>query len=486
MDQTSHTATRPADGSRVAVVVIASAAFITSLAQALVVPVLPSLPDRLAVSASAASWLVTITVILGAVANPLLSRLGDRHGRKQLLLASIGAFVVGSVICAVTDEFAVLLVGRAVQGLSTASIPLGIGLIAGIVEPSRRSSGIALVSATLGVGGAAGLPLAGVLTAGWGLPGVFWASAAVGALALIATTVLVPEASTAPHRGRTDLLGTALLAIALAAALVPLSQGTTWGWTSPATLGLFALAAITLVGFVRWELRTRDPVVDIRLAACRPILLTNLVGVLLGIGFFISFLSTITLLQLPESSGGFGRSIVQAGVLVLPSGAAMAVLAPMGGRIVSRHGARSTLLIACGSALLGFVVFATARTELWQLVLSAVVVWGGVSMAYAAMPALIIDLAPPPQSAAASGINALARNLGSASGSAVFGLFAGATAPSTSESTTLGVVGAATAAAALLVALTLPRVGIRAGVPDPPDEPVVKPVGSADEESVYR
>jgi predicted MFS family arabinose efflux permease len=459
----SHPPTAPAERHasgrfRFAVAVVASAALVTSLTQALVVPVLPALPGELGVSAATASWLVTVTVIVGAVANPILGRLGDQLGRKRVLLATIAAFTVGSVICAVTTDFGVLLVGRAVQGLSTASIPLGIGVIAGTVPPARRASGIALVSAMLGVGGAAGLPLAGVLAAGWGLPGVFWSSAAVGVVVLIATMLLVPDARPVARGQAIDWAGGLLLAVGLTSVLVPISQGGRWGWGSPATIGLFAAAAVVLVAFSVLELRRRHPMVDLRLAVVRASLLTNLAGLALGAGFFVSFLAAMTLLQLPAgAAGGFGRSVIEAGLLMVPGGIAIALAAPLGARLVSRYGAGAALRLACLVISSGFAVQLLPRAALWQLVLSTVVVSAGIAVAYSAMPALILNTTPPDQAAAASGVNALARNLGSAFGSAVFGLVAGATAPTGDGFTVLYLIGAATAVAAFIAASALPR-----------------------------
>ncbi|WP_249998403.1 MFS transporter [Actinoplanes sp. M2I2] len=450
---------RPAGRFRFAVVVIAGAAFITSLTQALVVPVLPALPRELNVPAATAGWLITVTVIVGAVANPLLGRLGDQLGRRRLLLVAIAAFVVGSVVCAVTTDFGVLLAGRAIQGLSTASIPLGIGVIAGIVPPSRRPSGIALVSAMLGVGGAAGLPLAGVLAAGWGLAGVFWTSAVVGAAVLVATALLVPpDARPAGGAHDVDWFGALLLTAGLTTLLIPISQAARWGWGSPATIGLFTAAVLVLLSFSVFELRRRHPIVDLRLAMLPPVLLTNVAGLALGAGFFISFLAAMTLLQLPaDEAGGFGRPVIEAGLLMLPGGVAMAVSAPLGARLVSRHGGRAALRVAALAVVLGFAPQLFPREGLWQLVLSTVIVSGGVAVAYSAMPALILAATPAPQAAAASGVNALARNLGSALGSAGFGLLAGATAPAGDGYTTLYLAGAVSATIAFLAAVALPR-----------------------------
>ncbi|WP_182524780.1 MFS transporter [Nocardioides dongkuii] len=437
---------------------VASAAFITSLTQALVVPVLPGLPRELGVSASTASWLVTVTVVVGAVANPLLGRLGDQYGRKRMLVLAIGAFVLGSLICAATSDLSLLLVGRAIQGLSTASIPLGIGVMAQILPGTRRAAGIALVSAMLGIGGAVGLPLAGLIAGRWGLAGVFGTSAVTGVLVLVATVCLVPDVRPETREREVDWTGGVLLAVALVATLIPMSQGATWGWGSPATLGLLVAAVLLLPAFCVLELRTAHPIVDVRLAVLRPTLLTNVAALALGGAFFLSFLSANTLFQLPTSApNGFGRTVVEAGLLMLPGGAAVAAAAPLATRLISRHGARFALLVACLTVAAGFVLEFIPSVEIWQIVLSNVVVSAGIGVAYSAMPALILDTSPADQAAAASGVNALARNFGSALGSAFFGMYAASALIGPAGLTVLNIVGATAAVGALLATVAIPR-----------------------------
>lgn len=436
--------------------VIAGAAFVASLTQALVVPLLPRLATDLDVSGAAVSWLVTSTVIAGAIANPLLGRFGDQFGRRRLLLIALSAFVVGSAICAVADTLGVMILGRAIQGISTAAIPLGIGLIASIAPPAGRVSGIALVSAMLGIGGAAGLPLAGIIAAAWGYPGVFWSSAAVGTLVIVTTIFFVPTAPVAVPRGRSDLVGTLLLTIGLVAVLLPVSQGVTWGWNSPITVGLLLLAAVALLGFGLVEVRHSDPVVDLRQAARRPILLTNLAAVLLGFGFFISFLAAMTLFQLP-STQGFGLSIIAAGLCMVPGGLLMVVVAPLAARGISMFGARITLIAAGEIVGVGFLIQLVAAHSIFQLIVSTSIISAGIAVAYAAMPALILDSSPTRSSAAATGVNALARSLGSAIGSAVFGMLSATATPTPAAFTALHVLGAVTALLAVLTAVAIGR-----------------------------
>ncbi|WP_162794438.1 MFS transporter [Nocardioides houyundeii] len=395
---------------------------VVSLTQTLVVPVLPTLPGTLQVSASTASWLVTITVVVAAACNPVLGRLGDQFGVRRMILLAQAMFITGSLVCALTTNISILILGRGLQGISTAAIPLSISLIARLLGPERRTSAIALVSAMLGIGGAIGLPLAGLISQAWGFHALFWVAAAIGVPTIAATRLLVPEVGSAEAPSPVDITGGALLLLSVTSLLVPLSRGTQWGWTAPETLGLFALGILSAALFVWLELRRRFPMVDIRLARQRTIALTNTASVLVGFGLFVSFLGTTAVLQAPRSTGyGFDMSVLEAGLYQLPGGLAMAFLSPVSARIIRSRGARDAMLLGTGILTVGFVARVLLDDTLWQVVGCALVIACGTAIAYAAMPSLILVATPAGQQAAATGLNALARLLGTSLGSAAFG-----------------------------------------------------------------
>ncbi|MCK2239642.1 MULTISPECIES: MFS transporter [unclassified Crossiella] len=411
----------PATRTGLLTTVLAFTALVTLLTHTMLIPVLPGLPERLGTSPATTSWLVTVTVVVGAVANPLLGRLADLFGRKRVLLLAVLAFLLGSLLCALTADLTLLIVGRAIQGLSTVAIPLGISLIAALVPPERRAGGIALVSAMLGIGGAVALPLAGLVADVWGFHGLFWVCFLAGLPALAAVWWLVPEVPTNGERAPVDLVGATLLVLALTALLLPLSRGAEWGWDSPLTLGLLGAAALGLAVFGLVELRRRAPIVDLRLAARASVLLTNLSAFLTGFALFVNFLGTVTVLQTR-----YELSVVLSGLCMLPGGLLMAALSPVAARLITRRGGRFTLLIGTAGVVLGFALRLAMDSSLWHVVLATTVISGGAGLAYSAMPALILDATPPAQAAAANGLNSLARTLGSSVASAVFGALAAA------------------------------------------------------------
>src|ERR1019366_7803522 len=238
------TSAKPAEANAtVTLVLVAAAGLMVSLSLSLLVPVLPRLAAELHTSATSAEWLLTATLLTGAVAVPVLGRLGDLYGKKRILVVSLVTFLAGSLICAFTSDIGVMIAGRAVAGLSVAAIPLGISLVGTVLPASRAGHGIALISAMLGVGSALGLPLAGVIAEHADYHVLFWICVAGGAVTLTGTIALVPEQPAAGH-GKFDLPGALLLAVALTALLLPLSQGSVWGWTNVKTAALLAASVV--------------------------------------------------------------------------------------------------------------------------------------------------------------------------------------------------------------------------------------------------
>ena len=182
----------------------------------------------------------------------------------------------------------------------------------------------------LGVGGALGLPLAGVVAEHADFHVLFWITGGVGLATFLATVAIVPES---PSRtgGRVDVVGAVLLAGGLVTLLLPLAQGRSWGWASARTIGLLVAAVVLAAVFVRVELRMPTPLVDIAATSRRPIVLTNIASLLFGFALFASFIGTASYVEAPTATGyGFGSSIIVGGLCLLPSGLLM--LAPRAGR----------------------------------------------------------------------------------------------------------------------------------------------------------
>ncbi|MFF9347415.1 MFS transporter [Streptomyces sp. NPDC014734] len=412
--------TRGAGGG--VVPVLAFAGITVAVMQTLLVPVIKDLPALLRTDPSNATWVMTATLLAGAVATPIMGRLGDLHGKRKMLLASLAVMVVGSLICGFTDDLVIMIVGRALQGFAMGAIPLGIGIMRDELPRERMGAAMALMSSSIGVGGGLALPAAALIAQHFDWHALFFASAGLGALSMALTVLAVPEPSLrAP--GRFDLVGALGLSLGLVCLLLPITKGSDWGWTSPTTLGLIAAALLILVLWGLFELRSPAPLVDLRTTARREVLLTNLASIMVGVAFYAVSLVLPQLLQLPTATGyGLGQSMVVAGLCVAPLGLTMMLVAPLYARLSARRGPKVSLMAGMLVIAVGYGAGLGLMGSAWQTTVIAVLIGAGIGLAYSSLPALIIGAVDPSETGAANGLNALMRSIGTSVSSAVIGM----------------------------------------------------------------
>jgi MFS family permease len=411
----------PAGRGTMETVAIGLGALMAALAQTLVLPVLPEMAADLGATTGQATWLLTSTLLVGAVTVPIVSRMADMFGRKLMLQFVLAALTLGSLVDALTSDPTVMIIGRAITGLSAAAIPLGISLLAATLPPARRGSAVALVSAMLGVGGALGLPLAGLIGDHFDYHVLYWIGfgGALVSLALVTAVVAKPPAAA---QGGIDWLGVLLLAGGLVCLVLPLAEGTEWGWGSFRVIGLLVLAVVLLVVLGIVETRHRNPLVNMQALSRRPVAITNIASVLVGFALFASFIGTSNYVQAPAATGyGFGSSVLTAGLTLLPSGILMLLLAPVTARLSAAWGPARTLALGSVIIALGLLWRILAVGELWQVIVGSAIIGAGTGIAYASLPTLINHYTPSHDLAAANGINSLARSLGSTLASAIGG-----------------------------------------------------------------
>ncbi|MCP3803807.1 MFS transporter [Allokutzneria sp. A3M-2-11 16] len=450
------TARRP----RLILTALASCGVLMAVTQTIVIPLLPRLPALTGGTPTDVSWLLTVTLLTGAVFTPLLGRAGDMYGKRRVLLLALGSMTIGSVLCAVSSSLTVLIVGRGLQGTALAVVPLGVSMLRDELPRERVVAAIAMMSATLGIGAAFGIPLATLVVEHADWHTLFWLCVVLGVVALTAVVLVVPE-SPIRTNGRFDLVGALGLSAFLGCLLVPVSKGSAWGWGSPTTLGFLAAAVLILPLWTVHQLRARTPMVDLRVSARPAVLFTNLAALLVGFSFYANTLATAQLVQEPVSTGyGLGASIVVSGLCLLPSGFAMMLLSPVSARVSAARGPRFTLLVATGVMATGYAVRLFTSESLIAIVIGATVVAAGTAMAYSALPALIMHAVPVTETAAANGLNTLMRSIGQAMCSAVVATVLASLVtvhgPTLSAYLTVFVVAGASALVALGLTLLIP------------------------------
>lgn len=450
---------------RAVVGVLAFAGIVAALTQTLVVPLLGDLPRLFDTSASNASWVVTATLLSAAVATPVAGRLGDMYGKRRMLLVSVVPLVIGSVVCALSSSVVPMIVGRGLQGLGMGVVPLGISLLRDVLPPERLGSSIALISASMGVGGALGLPFSAAVAENASWRALFWVVAALAAVVGALVGLLVPAGRAGSEAGRFDVPGALGLGVALVCLLLGVSKGSDWGWGSGTTLGLLAASVVALLAWGRWELRIAEPLVDLRVTARPLVLMTNLASVLVGFAMYGQSLVVPQLLQLPEATGyGLGQSMLAMGLWMAPAGLMMMLLAPLGAKLTAARGPKVTLGVGSLVIALGYACALPLMGSTVGLLVVALICSTGVGLAYGAMPALVMGAVPRSETASANSFNTLMRSIGSSVSAAVTGVvlaqmttdFAGHLLPSENAFRVALLIGSGVGLAAAAVAFLIP------------------------------
>ena len=390
-----------------------------AMLQSLVVPALPILQRDLHTTPSGVAWVFTAYLLAASVATPIAGRIGDMFGKKRTLVVVLAGLAAGTLLAALATTLPVMIAARTIQGLGGAIFPLAFGIVRDEFPRERVAGGIALISGLLGVGGGLGIVLAGPILAHLDYHWLFWIP-----LVVIAVTGGGDDADHSrvarPRARNRRLDGRGAPLLWLVCLLVAISEAPSWGWLSARTLGLIAVGAVVAVVWIWAETRSPSPLVDMGMMRIRGVWTTNLAGFLLGIGMYSSFVLIPQFVQTPVSNGyGFGSSVTQAGLFLIPSTIAMMIASPLGGRLSGRYGSKVPLVLGSTITMLAFILLAVAHTEHWQIYLASLLLGTGIGFAFASMANLIVEAVRPDQTGVATGMNTVMRTIGGAIGAQI-------------------------------------------------------------------
>ncbi|MHB9857697.1 MFS transporter [Streptomyces sp. YIM S03343] len=412
----------PRKSTRLTFAVLATGAGVFAMLQSLIAPALPTVQHAMATSQSTVTWVMTAYLLSASVFTPILGRVGDLIGRKRTLVAVLLAVLAGCLVAALAPNIGVLIVARVVQGAGGALFPLSFGIIRDEFAPSEVSGSISNLSAVIAAGGGVGMVAAGPIVSALDYRWLFWIPVGVVAVTVLIALRYVPES---PNRaeGKVSWLGAVLLSGWLVALLLPLSEAGRWGWGSARVLGLFVAAAVLFAVWIAGESRSRSPLIDLRVMRLPVVWTTNAAALLFGAGMYAIWSFLPGFVQTPAAAGyGFGASVTQSGLLMLPMLVAMFLSGVVSGRLEPALGAKPLLTTgaALGALALGFL--ALWHDAQWQIAVVAGVFGLGIGLAFASMANLIVGAVPPEQTGAATGMNANIRTIGGSIGAAVTGV----------------------------------------------------------------
>lgn len=385
-------------------------------------PLVPSIAEQYDVSVTSAQWALTSTLLAGAVATPVLGRLGSGRRRRPTMLAGIAVVLLGTVLAALPLGYGPLVVGRALQGVGLALVPLALATARDAYRGAEQARVLGLLSVTTVAGAGLGYPVTALVAEHAGLHGAYVFGAGLVLVTLLRALRHVPADLDVPGQP-VDLGGAVLLTTGTLSVLLAVSQGRAWGWASAPVLTLGVVGVASLLAWVRWSLRRAEPLVDLRLAARPGVVGPHLVALVLGVGMYglLSLAVVVVRADGPDSPTGFGLGlgVAAAGLVLLPYSVASVVGSQVARRVEQQWGDRLLLPLGCASFAASLALLAWHHDHLWQLLLAMAVGGLGSGFSFSSLAGLIVPHVPPDETGSAMAFNQLLRYLGFATGSAL-------------------------------------------------------------------
>ncbi|WP_033292245.1 MFS transporter [Amycolatopsis jejuensis] len=406
--------------------ILCSSILVVAMDNTIVNVALPAIRSDLGASISGLQWTVDAYTLVLACFLMLAGATGDRLGRKRILLTGLVLFGLGSLLCSLAPSIGWLVAARIVQALGGAMLnPVAMSIITNVfTDPGERARAIGVWGSIVGISLGVGPVLGGVLTEGIGWRAIFWVNVPVVLAALVLTARYVPESRAARSR-RPDPVGQALVVVLLGSVVTAVIEGQRLGWGSPFILGLFGIGVVALIGLIRWEIRRREPLIELRFFRSAPFSSAT-VSAVCGLAAFGTFLF-LSPLYLQEVRG---LSALQSGLMLLPTAVAATICAPLSGRIVAARGARIPLLAAGFSMTAVAIVLTTASvtTPLWVLAVAYGVFGLGFGLLNPPITNAAVSGMPLSQAGVAAAVASTSRQVGQTLGVAIAGTILAAAA----------------------------------------------------------
>ena len=400
-----------------AVLAVGVAAF--ALLQSLVIPVLPTIQSSLGATQTDVTWVLTGYLLSASIFTPIMGRLGDMYGKKRFFVVALAALAAGSLLAALATALPVMVVARVIQGVGGGVLPLTFGIIRDEFPKEKVPGAVGMVAALTSVGAGLGTIIAGpivdVLSYHW----LFWIPLIMTTIAGVSAHFLIPE-SPVRTEGKVNWITAFLLSAWLVALLLAVSQGPTWGWASPRVIGLLVTAVVVLVIWIFAESRSSNPLIDMKMMRIRTVWTANLVALLIGFGLFAALGFVPQFLQTQSSAGyGFGASITQSGLMMLPNTVAMFVFGLGAGWLAAHFGSKNLLIAGAAISSVGYFYMAFQHSTELDIYIAMSFTGIGLGLAFSAMANVVVAAVPPEQTGVASGMNANVRTIGGSIGAAL-------------------------------------------------------------------
>ncbi|HYA67733.1 MAG TPA: MFS transporter, partial [Acidimicrobiales bacterium] len=398
---------------------LATVAALVAVVSSLGAPLIPSIARADQVSLSTAQWLLTAALMTGAVATPAMGRLADGPRKRRVIEVALVVVLAGCVLSAMSTGFTELVIGRALQGVGLGLLPATMAIARNQFAPDTARRAIAILSVSGAVGAGLGYPITALTAQVFDFRGAFWFGAITIAMALVLVLVVLPRRY--DGRPRTfDTIGMGTLGAAIVGISVVLSEGGRWGWTSLPSLGLAAGSLAVGGAWVAHELKTADPLIDVRQVRNRSVFTADASGFLMATAMYLFLPIIVEFVQVPVDSGyGFGSSVLVSGLVFVPLSVGSFAASRCLAAYDRRFGTRSMLPFGSLVFALATLFFAVEHRDLWEAFAAAGMAGIGIGFTFAAMPGFIVRAVPASETGSATGFYQVLRSIGLSVGSAL-------------------------------------------------------------------
>ncbi|BAB59659.1 multidrug-efflux transporter [Thermoplasma volcanium GSS1] len=413
MDQVKH--------STRTIAIAAFAGLLVTYVETMITPALPILVTFFDTNYDKLSWVITAYIISGTISSAIFGRLADMYGKKRIFIVLAGVYSIAVSFGGFAKTLEELIIIRTVQGLGMGMFPVSFALINDQVPKNRLALAQGIVSSTFSGGAAIGLVLGAWITQNYGWQWSYHSSIPV-ALILLAVAAIYLHDESSRRKSTVDFIGVSMLAIALVSLILGLSEGEYWGWSSASIISLFALSLILVFAFVYLEQRSPEPFINLSLLKTRNVLLANIAGLFAMAGMFFLFYSVPPLLQDPEPAG-FGVTIVESGLILLPAAVLNMVFAPLAAKLTTNRGPKTAIIV--GLIILFFSYFGLYynRSSIVAILEDASIMGMGISFIFVGIINILLVSVPREKAGESTGMNVVFRNIGTSLAPAIGGVF---------------------------------------------------------------
>lgn len=397
-------------------VVVSVGVFMATMTSSVVNVALPPITLALHTDIPTAQWVVTAYLLAITSTLPLVGRLGDVWGRRTVYGYGFIGFTLGSLLCSMADSIGMLIIFRILQAIGAATLMAnGMAIVTDSFPPGERGRVLGLTGTVVALGSLSGPGIGGLLVEMFGWHAIFYINIPIGLLGYAGVRLILPLDRNL-RQEKIDYLGAAFFTVSMVSLLMGLSYGTKWGWLSLNTMGCFGLSVAMFFAFIWQEKRIDYPMLELSIFRNWEFSTGNLAGLL---SFMAMFSNSLLLPFFLHDILAF--TPVKTGLIMSAFPLVMAVVAPLSGILSDKVGPSTLTTSGLGVLALGLVLAAKLQVDaqLWLIMMSQALMGLGNGLFQSPNNSSVMSAVLPRQLGVAGGINALARNFGMVSGTAV-------------------------------------------------------------------